>query len=94
MLPDDAEKLPIKNHTTGKQQDVVAYLVEAQTFDGLSGAPVFQREMVSLANTFVTHNGGPAIVATGAQLLGVYSGAWEGPPSDELAKARGWRPDT
>jgi hypothetical protein len=42
MLPDDAEKLPIKNPMTGKRQDVVAFLVEAQTFDGLSGAPVFR----------------------------------------------------
>jgi hypothetical protein len=92
MLPDDTEKLPIKNRMTGKRQDVVAYLVEAQTFPGLSGAPVFQREMVSLS-TF-NHNGGPAMVATGAQLLGVYTGAWEGPPTDELANARGWKPDT
>lgn len=94
MLPDETEKLPIKNLTTGKRQDVVAYLIEAQTFDGLSGAPVFQREMISLRNAFGEHNGGPPIVATGAQLLGVYCGAWEGPPTDELAKARGWSPNT
>ena len=48
MLPDETEKIPLKNRTTGKRQDVVAYLVEAQTFDGLSGAPVFHREMVTL----------------------------------------------
>jgi hypothetical protein len=94
MLPDDVEKIPIKNSTTGKRQDVVAYLVEAQTFEGLSGAPVFQREMVSIQNVIgASHNGGPPIVATGVQLLGVYIGAWSGPPTDELAKAHKWRPD-
>jgi hypothetical protein len=81
----------IKNMTTGKLQRVEVYLVEAQTFEGLSGAPVFQREAIAL-RTFPQHNGGPVLPPTGAQLLGVYSGAWDGPPSEALREERGWGP--
>jgi hypothetical protein len=82
----------IKNRTTGKSQRVEVYLIEAQTFEGLSGAPVFQREQVALSN-LPHHNGGPVVANTGAQLLGVYSGAWDGPPSDAVAKDRKWGSD-
>jgi hypothetical protein len=51
--------------TTGQRQNVVAYLVEAQTFEGLSGAPVFQCEMVAIFSQ-VEYNGGPPLIATGA----------------------------
>src|SRR5436309_3012514 len=74
-------------------QKVEAYLVEAQTFEGLSGAPVFQREMVAVRVHPEQHNGGYPMVATGAQLLGVYAGAWDGEPSATLASDRNWAPD-
>jgi len=93
LLPDPKEKIPIKDRIGGQLQKVEAYLVEAQTFEGLSGAPVFQREMVAMRDLYPEHNGGPPIVATGAQLLGVYAGAWEGEPSAPLASDRNWGPD-
>jgi hypothetical protein len=92
LLPDPKERIPIEDRTTGQPQKVEAYLVEAQTFEGLSGAPVFQREMVAMTE-FPEHNGGQPIVATGAQLLGVYAGAWEGEPSAALVADRNWGPD-
>jgi hypothetical protein len=92
LLPDPDEKVLIRSRTTGKTEKVEVYLVEAQTFDGLSGAPVFQRESVAL-RTFPEHNGGPVMANTGAQLLGVYIGAWDGPPSEVLKDDRKWGPD-
>ena len=92
LLPESNEKVLIQNRTTKKKERVEVYLVEAQTFEGLSGAPVFQREAVGLRD-FPEHNGGRAIVNTGAQLLGVYSGAWDGPPSEALAADRKWGAD-
>ena len=77
MLPDETEKIPLKNRTTGKRQDVVAYLVEAQTFDGLSGAPVFHREMVTLKESNCTAK---------ALLLSL---DWDQQPVSEAHKASG-----
>jgi hypothetical protein len=96
LLPDPKENIPIVDQITGQLQKVEAYLVEAQTFKGLSGAPVFQREMVAVRDLIYPeeHNGGVPIVATGAQLLGVYAGAWEGQPSATLASDRNWGPGT
>ena len=37
------------------------------------------------------HNSGPVIALTGIQLLGIYTGAWDGPPSEGLAADRKWR---
>jgi hypothetical protein len=94
LLPDPKEKIPIKDRIGGLPQKVEAYLVEAQTFEGLSGAPVFQREMVAVRDLFLEqHNGGDPMVATGAQLLGVYAGAWEGEASATLVSDRNWGPD-
>src|SRR5262249_45342799 len=66
LLPDPREKIPIKDRIAGQLQKVEAYLVEAQTFEGLSGAPVFQREMVAVRELFYPeeHNGGYPMVAT------------------------------
>ena len=92
LMPDPEEKIPVQDRATGGRLEMEAYLVEAQTLDGLSGAPVFQREIVQLSH-FPEHNGGKPIVATGAQLLGVYSGAWEGEPDKTLAENRGLKPN-
>lgn len=93
LQPDPHEKVLIKNRITKNLERVEVYLVEAQTFEGLSGAPVFHREMVGIG-MLGEHNGGQPIVATGAQLLGVYTGAWDGPPSEALAADRKWGNDT
>jgi hypothetical protein len=92
LLPDPREKIPIWDRIAGQLQKVEAYLVEVQTFEGLSGAPVFQREMLGLAD-YPEQNGGQLMVQTGAQLLGVYAGAWAGEPSATLASDRNWGPD-
>jgi len=92
LLPDPNEKVLVRNRTTRLTEKVEVYLVEAQTFEGLSGAPVFQREAVTLSQ-FPEHNSGRPIALTGVQLLGVYSGAWEGEPSEALMADRKWGPD-
>ncbi len=92
LLPDPDEKVLIRNRTTGAIERAEVYLVEAQTFEGLSGAPVFQREQVALTD-FPKHNGDYPVADTGAQLLGVYTGAWDGPPSEALAADRKWGAD-
>jgi hypothetical protein len=92
LLPDPDERILVRDRVTGEELKMEAYLVEAQTLDGLSGAPVFQREMVAL-RTFPEHNGGPVIAATGAQLLGVYSGAWDGEPGAVTVADRNLKPD-
>jgi hypothetical protein len=92
LLPDPTERIPMRDRVTGEIMQMEAYLVEAQTLEGLSGAPVFQREMVAL-RIFPEHNGGPVMAATGAQLLGVYSGAWDGEPGPATAADRNLKPD-
>jgi hypothetical protein len=89
LLPDADEKVLIRNRTTGLTDEVEVYLIEAQTFEALSGAPVFKREAVILRQ-FPEVNGGHPMVLTDMQLLGVYSGAWDGPPSEGLAADRKW----
>jgi len=44
LLPDPMEKIPIKDRIAGQLQKVEAYLVEAQTFEGLSGAGFSARD--------------------------------------------------
>jgi hypothetical protein len=92
LLPDSRELIPVRDRVTGALLEMEAYLVEAQTLEGLSGAPVFQREIVSLG-IFPEHNGGPVVAETGIQLLGVYSGAWDGEPSAAIASDRKLGPD-
>ncbi len=92
ILPDPKEKISIKDRTTNKRRDVEGYLIEAQTFEGLSGAPVFQREMLELPNYPKKNGSGPAVFS-GVQLLGVYQGAWDGEASELVAKDRKWKGD-
>jgi len=71
---------------TGKRIETECYLVEAQTLEGLSGSPVFVREVVELPTA--------AGVAAGAgvfgelRILGLYVGAWDGKPGSILAADR------
>jgi hypothetical protein len=92
VLPDPNELIPVKDRVGGEPFQMEAYLVEVQTLEGLSGAPVFQREIVALLE-FPKHNGGHPVVATGSQLLGVYSAAWDGEPDTVIAVDRNLRPD-
>jgi regulator of extracellular matrix RemA (YlzA/DUF370 family) len=92
LLPDPNERIPVRDRTTGEILKMEAYLVEAQTLEGLSGAPVYQRETVTMKGLLDEHNGGYPIITTGAQLLGVYSGAWEGDPTP-VAQDRRWAVD-
>jgi hypothetical protein len=90
LLPDANEKIEITNRVTGQKKLVEAYLVEAQTFEGLSGAPVFQAEMITLKN-FPDLNGGKPMALSGVQLLGIYQGAWDLEASDLVVKDRNWK---
>jgi hypothetical protein len=92
LLPDPKEPIPVSNPGTGELLHMEAYLVEAQTLEGLSGAPVFQREIVSVRD-LGEHNGGPALLETGAQLLGVYSAAWAGYPSPTVSDEKNLSPN-
>lgn len=92
LLPDPHELIPVKDRNSGELLHMEAYLVEAQTLEGLSGAPVFQRELIALRQ-FGEHNGGPVIAMTGAQLLGVYSSAWDGEPSAAIVEDRKFSPN-
>ena len=92
LLPDPKETIPVQNPGSGELLHMEAYLVEAQTLEGLSGAPVFQREIVAVRQ-LGEHNGGPAVLETGAQLLGVYSAAWAGYPSPTVSEEKKLGPD-
>jgi Trypsin-like peptidase domain len=93
LLPDANEKVPSRDRRTGKLQDVLVYMIEAQTLEGLSGSPVFLREVWYTEAIRVPHDGLPAIVFGGVQLLGLYQGAWDLKPSETLANAAGIPPD-
>ncbi len=82
-LPDPTERIPVKDPSTGKIINAEAYLVEAQTLDGLSGAPVFTREIIG-----VKFPGGTAgtVYGNDVRLLGVYQGSFKGIPDETLAK--------
>ena len=43
-VPDPNEKIPLTDRVTGLPIEVASYLIEAQTFDGLSGSPVLYYE--------------------------------------------------
>jgi hypothetical protein len=86
-LPDPNERIPINDRTTGKIIEAEAYLVEAQTLDGLSGSPVFTNEALEIAIVNQHHGAYPS--AYGALvLLGIHVGAWEGAPGQILSKDR------
>lgn len=87
-LPDANERIPIKD-PLGKTFEAEAYLVEAQTLDGLSGSPVFTKEHLRLIG--FEHHGEPAGAYGALVLLGLYVGSWEGHPGEILASDKGLR---
>ena len=72
---------------TGKIVGTEAYLVEAQTLDGLSGSPVFTNEALQLIG-LGQHHGAHASAYGALVLLGIYVGAWDGDPGEILSKDR------
>lgn len=85
-LPDPHERIPAKN-SSGQQIEVSAYLIEAQTLDGLSGAPVWVTRFANVPSVKTSFSHPPIIIA-GASLLGVYQASWEGVASDLLSAER------
>jgi hypothetical protein len=73
-VPDPNEKIPLTDRITGEPIEVVSYLIEAQTLDGLSGSPALYYEH--------TRQG------TNVRILGVYQGSWDGEPGKILAADR------
>jgi hypothetical protein len=88
-LPHPDERIPIRNRKT---QDIVeseAYLVEAQTLEGLSGSPVFIRETIAMDHWSV--HGQHPLTSGAMRLLGLYVGAWDAEPGHILALDRNLR---
>ncbi|WP_420406146.1 hypothetical protein [Nisaea sp.] len=70
MVPGDV-KIPVEPIGGGKTYEVDAYLVEAQGLKGLSGAPVFARQTVTMSKN-------PRAYSYGSlKLLGVWQASWE-----------------
>jgi hypothetical protein len=84
-LSDPAERIPLRDRTTGQVVRADAYLVEAQTLEGLSGSPVFLHQTVTLPVE-------PKCLAYGpVQLVGLFVGSWDGEPGEILAADRNLR---
>jgi hypothetical protein len=83
MMPD--EDIPVLNRTSQKIVRFKGFVIEAQTLDGLSGAPVFVRPNVTvlgLARPFVAYSDEIA-------LLGIWSSSWDGPSGEILSNQLG-----
>jgi hypothetical protein len=86
-LPDPHEKIPLQDRSTGEIIEVEAYLVEAQTLEGLSGSPVFIQQFIQVPG-LMTPQGGGAAAYGDSKILGVYQGAWDARPGEILAADR------
>lgn len=73
MLP--AENIPVEGHPDG----VSAYLVEAQSLDGLSGSPVFARRSVRVKERDDEDTGVPPLAYGALWLLGLWQASWLAP---------------
>jgi hypothetical protein len=85
-LPDPKERIPAKDGS-GRVVGVVAYLIEAQTLEGLSGSPVWITRFAKLPGVKTQFSNAPQVMA-GMSLLGVYQASWEGVPDEVLAAER------
>jgi hypothetical protein len=88
LLADPNETVLLANRATGETIHTETYLIEAQTLEGLSGSPVFVREIAPLQGA-QTASGHQAGVLGDLFLLGIYAGAWDGRPGEVLADDRG-----
>jgi hypothetical protein len=76
--------VPIKKRGSDRVIESEAYLIEAQTLEGLSGSPVFVQEY-----KWWQWADGDIITGFGkVSLLGVYQGAWDAQPGEVLAEDR------
>jgi len=93
VLPDEDERIPMRDRTTNEAVHAEVYLVEAQTLDGLSGSPAFVHEIADLPD--IDDFGSPpreTIKGFGSvRLLGLYTGSWDGEPGKILAEDRDLR---
>jgi hypothetical protein len=88
-LADPAERIPVKDRF-GNVVQSVAHLVEAQTLDGLSGAPVFVQEFLRLEWTDEADQPSEVIGFSGGKLFGVYQSSWDAKPGEILEDDRGF----
>jgi len=86
-LPNPNEPIPVQDRSTKTIIHSEAYLVEAQTLEGLSGSPVFTMEALQLGSFNPVRGALPASYGA-LVLLGLYIGAWDGRPGEILAKDR------
>ena len=82
MMPGD-ELIPVRDTVSNKLTYAKGYLVEAQTFEGLSGSPVFARNTWTIRLT-----DGPGFLIGPIRLLGLWRSAWDAPPDEILATQR------
>jgi hypothetical protein len=90
VMADPLERVPIKKGETGGTTNAEVYLVQAPTLEGLSGAPAFVHQPVSLSflRPFPGEMHSPKAIG-GVALMGIYSGSWDGEPGKLLAADRG-----
>jgi len=91
MMEDD-EKIPAADwrNDDAPQVPISAYLVEAQTLDGLSGSPVFVRRSLFTRVNIPALDPNPlnATLHGTVWFLGLWRGAWFGPPDTNVQLPR------
>jgi hypothetical protein len=89
-MPDEEELVSLRDPVTQQERKVAAYLIEAQTLEGLSGSPVFVRRGVKA--TLAQHDTRVKPLGYGAIfLMGVYLGAWDARPGEILEADRDFK---
>ena len=90
LLPSD-ELIPVKDwdHGGAGTKQVEGYLIQSESVQGLSGAPVFTRHTIEIAD--IPFPDGSKVSAMLMQkdlgLLGVWQGAWDAPPDEVRASS-------
>lgn len=89
LLPSD-ELIPVRDwDNLGRgTKHVEGYLVQSESIQGLSGAPVFARHVIELAGIPDPDGGKPLtamLMNENLSLLGIWQGAWDAPPDEVRA---------
>jgi hypothetical protein len=92
LLPSD-ELIPVRDwDNVGRgTKHVEGYLVQSESVQGLSGAPVFARHVIEFSG-LPTADGGKIdalLMQKNLALLGVWQGAWDAPPDEVRALSLG-----
>jgi hypothetical protein len=90
VTPDEDELVLIENRATKKRTKALAYIIEAQTLDGLSGSPVFVRRGVK-AELAQFDTAIKPLRYGAVFLLGVYIASWDGAPGEILEADRNFK---